>query len=97
MSKKYLCDVEALYNWLPENSKVLSDGSELVFVNDFDGDETKPYCDILSKDGYQVILDGEIHEFVEQNGQWSNIPSDEQSSCVTLTKEEYNVLCKCSG
>lgn len=46
--KKYLCDTRKLYNWLLENSKTLSDGSELVFID--------AYCDILSPDGYRAIL-----------------------------------------
>lgn len=93
--KKYLCDVEKLYNWLPEHSKTLSDGSELVFVDGFDGEVESAYCDIVSPDGYKAILDGEVHQFVQNdNKSWTNIPNEINSATITLTQEEFEVLCQ---
>lgn len=96
--KKYLCDTKKLYDWLPENSKVLSDGSEVVFVDGpcfGDGEDECTYCDILSSDGYPVVFEGEVHQFVQNNNKsWTNIPSEGNSFTITLTQEEFEILCQ---
>lgn len=92
--KEYLCDVEKLYGWLPENSKTLSDGSELVFEDGFDGGVESAYCDIISPDGQRVILDGEVHQFVKNNNSWTNVLSENNSATITLTQEEFEILCQ---
>lgn len=85
--KKYLCNTRKLYNWLLENSKTLSDGSELVFID--------AYCDILSPDGYRAILEGEVHQFVQNdNKTWTNVPTEINSVTITLTQEEFEILCQ---
>lgn len=85
--KEYLCNTRKLYDWLPENSKTLSDGSELVFID--------VYCDILSPDGYRAILEGEVHQFVQNdNKTWTNVPNETNSVSITLTQEEFEILCQ---
>ena len=87
-----ICNVESLYNWL--STKKLSDGNDVVFIDGFDGNEGA-CCTILSKDGQYAIYHGESTKFVKHGRKlWTSVPSAINSSTVTVTEEELNILKK---